>query len=179
MTMMLVMVLPAMAPTSCQGHSRVIDPKTQTRLSDRPGMTDPLGTDLPGTQAATIKDLGTDLAAGCAKGYRVPLQVTRFVLKIEVGIMIVRLTGVMTIGTIITGTVLVMMCMEVDTSMVSLLASMVDGVMTKGMTVGSDIGPHPVTPETDIHGEIPATQADKTVVALLTAKMISPQEFPP
>ena len=52
------------------------------------------------------------------------------------------------------------------------LASMVDGVMTEGMTTGTNISPHPMTPETDVPGEIPATGADGTVVALLTAKVM-------
>ena len=44
--------------------------------------------------------------------------------------------------------------------------------MTEGMTTGTNIGPHPMTSETDIPGEIPATGADGTVVALLTTKVM-------
>ena len=95
-----------------------------------------------------------------------------FVLKIEAGIVIIELTGVIMKGTVITSTILVMMCMKVDTSTVFPLASTVDGVMTEGMTTGTDIGPHPMTPETDVPGEIPATAADGTVVALLTAEVM-------
>ena len=71
--------------------------------------------------------------------------------------MIIGLTGIITTGTVITGTVLVMMCMKVDTSTVFPLASMVDGVMTKGTTTGTNTGPHPMTLEIDVPGEIPAT----------------------
>ena len=49
---------------------------------------------------------------------------------------------------------------------------MVDGVMTEGMTTGTNIGPHPVAPETDVSGEIPATGADGTIVAFPTAKVM-------
>ena len=49
---------------------------------------------------------------------------------------------------------------------------MVGGVITEGMTTGTDIGPQPMTPETDIPGEIPATGADGTVVALLTTEVM-------
>ena len=52
------------------------------------------------------------------------------------------------------------------------LASVVDGVMTEGTTTGTDTGPHPMTPETDVPGEIPATGADGTIVALLTAEVM-------
>ena len=109
-------------------------------------MTDPLGTDLLNAQMVTVRDLkidpGADLAADHTK------------------------------GTVITGTVLVMMRMKVDTSMVFPLTSMVDEVMTEGMTTGTNIGPHPMTPETDVPGEIPATGADGTIVALPTAEVM-------
>ena len=87
-------------------------------------MTNPLGTDLLNAQMVTIRDLkidpGADLAADRTKGHRMPHPMTRFILEIKAGIVIVGLTEVITIGTVITGTVLVMMCMKVDTSTVFL-----------------------------------------------------------
>ena len=106
------------------------------------------------------------------QGSQSPSPMTKFVLEIKAGIMIIGLTAVITIGTVVTGTILVMMCMKVDTSMVFPLASVVDGVTTKGMTTGTNIGPHPMTPETDIPGEIPATGADRAIVAFLTAEVM-------
>ena len=44
--------------------------------------------------------------------------------------------------------------------------------MTKGMTTGTNVGPHPLTPETDIHGETSITGADETVVAPPATKMM-------
>ena len=137
-------------------------------------MSDPLGTDLLNAQMVTVRDLkidpGADPVAEHTKGHRVPHPMTRFLLKIKTGIVIVGLTQIITIGTVITGTILVMMRMKVDTSMVFPLASMVNGVMTEGTTTGTNIGAHPMTPETDVSGEIPATGADGTIVALPTTK---------
>ena len=142
MTMMLMMMLLVMALTSHRGHSMMISLKTWTRLLNRTVVTDPLETDLLNAQMVTVRDFrmdpGVDLAAGCTKGHRVPHPMTRFILKIEAGTLIIRLTGVITIGTVITGTVLVMMRMKVATSMVFPLASMVNGVTTKGTTTGTD-----------------------------------------
>ena len=135
-------------------------------------MTDPLGTDLMNAQMVTIRDLKIDPAADLTKGHRVPHPVTRFILEIKVGIVIVRLTRVITTGTVITHTILVVILMKVDTSMVFPLASMVDGVMTEGKTTGTDIGAQPMTPETDVPGEIPATGADRTIVALPTTEVM-------
>ena len=86
-------------------------------------MTNPLEIDLLNAQMVTVRDLridpGADPAAGHTKGHIVPHPMTRFILEIEAGIMIIGLTRVITIGTVITGTILVMMHMKVDTSMVS------------------------------------------------------------
>ena len=44
--------------------------------------------------------------------------------------------------------------------------------MTECTTTGIGIGPHPVTPETNVPGEIPAIGADRTIVALQTTKVM-------
>ena len=92
-------------------------------MLNRTVMTNPLEIDLLNAQMVTVRDLridpAADPAAGHTKGHRVPHPMTRFILEIEAGIMIIGLTRVITIGIVITGTILVMMRMKVDTSMVS------------------------------------------------------------
>ena len=96
----------------------VYKPRDTDKTPSRTGVTNPLGTKLLNPQVMNIRGPRIGLGVGRAKGHEVPHEVTRFILEIGVGIVIDRLTGAITIGTVIIGTILVMTCMEVGPSTV-------------------------------------------------------------